>query len=365
MPSAEVLTEPLKNELPCRSAAWYPFGQVRFCSSIPVVRYGVLLRQNKKNIFSKFLKLAILLFCFSILSQSCLRADNDDLLRNLLWKEFLSLGSKRPKIALVLGGGGARGFSHIGILKVFKEKKIPVDIIVGTSAGALVGGLYATGMDIEELEKFGTNIGWNKVTNLSKFRLFGLITTESLLSTKKLEKYLNDHIGKKRFDELSIPFACIACDIKTGERIAFKEGDLAFAMRASATIPGVFEPAEYRHRYLIDGGVVDNVPVDIAKIMGADFIIAVYPKADNSRFEVSSVFKTLIQVINIQGELMIENQLSDADYVIIPNVKDVNIIDLNRSQECVEAGTVAARETASALKDKILEKYIQNIADKK
>ena len=307
-----------------------------------------------------------LFVCLGILACTCYgSAADDDLLRGLLWKDFLSLGSRRPKIAVVLGGGGARGLSHIGVLKILKEKNIPVDIIVGTSAGALVGGLYAAGIDIGELERIGVTTGWNNLSNLSKFRMLGLVTRESLLSTQKLEKYIQDRIGRKRFSDLNIPFACVACDIKTGERIVFKEGELAFAMRASATIPGVFEPAEYRHRYLVDGGVVDNMPVDIARIMGADFIIAVYPKAENSSFEVSSVFTTLVQVINIQGKLLAESQIKDADYVIIPNVRDVNIVELNRSEECIEAGIVAGRQTAAALQDKILEKYIKDIAEKR
>ncbi len=317
--------------------------------------------------FSVTLKKSLSFFiCFFILTCSCRAAAPEDaLLRGLLWKDFLSLGGRRPKIAVVLGGGGARGLSHIGVLKTLKEKNIPVDIIVGTSAGALVGGLYAAGIDIAELERIGVNTGWNKLSNLSRFRMLGLVTRESLLSTKKLENYLQDKIGRKRFTDLKIPFACIACDIKTGERIVFKEGELAFAMRASATIPGVFEAAEYRHRYLVDGGVVDNLPVDIARLMGADFIIAVYPKADNSSFEVSSVFTTLVQVINIQGKLIAESQIKDADFVIIPEVRDVNTIDLNRSEECIEAGTAAGRQTAAALQDKILEKYIKLIAEKR
>jgi NTE family protein len=286
----------------------------------------------------------------------------DGALRDLLWKEFLSLGTSRPRIALVLGGGGARGLSHIGVLKALKEKNIPIDIIVGTSAGALVGGLYASGIDISELENIGRSAGWNDVSNFSTFHLFGLLTTESLLSTRKLEDYLQKQIGKKRFDQLKIPFACIACDIKTGERIVFKEGDLALAIRASSTIPGVFSPVEYRHRFLVDGGVVDNLPVDIAKVMGADFIIAVYPKAVSSEFEVTNVLTTLIQVINIQGGLLVSEQLARADFIIVPNVKNVSAIELHRSVECIEAGVVAARSLTDTIKDDILKKYIDRVA---
>lgn len=290
-----------------------------------------------------------------------LNCQNDELLRNLLWKDFLTLSGKRPKIALVLGGGGARGLSHIGVLKALEEKKIPIDIIVGTSVGALVGGLYASGMKIEDLEKMGHNIGWNKISDLSTIKLFTLITAESLLSTDKLEKYLKKYIGAQKFDELKIPFACIACDIKTGERIVFKDGEVAFAMRVSATIPGVFNPVEYRHRLLIDGGIVDNLPVDIAKVMGADFIIAVYPQADISTYEIKNVMTTLAQVINLQGGFLTAQQMKEADFLLVPNVKNVGLIELDKSRECIEAGVVSGRSKVNELKDKILERFIDKI----
>ncbi|MBI5572994.1 MAG: patatin-like phospholipase family protein [Elusimicrobia bacterium] len=300
-----------------------------------------------------------------LLTTSLIYSQNDELLRNLLWKDFLALEGIRPKIALVLGGGGARGLTHIGVLKALEEKKIPIDIIVGTSIGALVGGLYASGMKIEDLEKMGQGIGWNKISNLSSVKLFTLITAESLLSTEKLEKYLKKYIGAQKFDELKIPFACVACDIKTGERIVFKDGEAAFAMRVSATIPGVFNPVEYRHRLLVDGGIVDNLPVDIAKVMDADFIIAVYPQADISNFEVKNVMTTLSQVINLQGGFLMAKQMKESDFLLIPNVKNVSLIELDRSQECIEAGIVATRNKIDEIKDKILEKFIDKIVFKK
>jgi len=311
---------------------------------------------------SRRLKLLLLLSTFlPFYLSTCIYSQNDELLRNLLWKDFLALSGKRPKLALVLGGGGARGLSHIGVLRALEEKKIPIDIIVGTSVGALVGGLYASGMSISDLEKMGQNIGWNKISNLSSVKLLTLITAESLLSTEKLEKYLKKYIGAQKFDELKIPFACIACDIKTGERIVFKDGEAAFAMRVSATIPGVFNPVEYRHRLLVDGGVVDNLPVDIAKVMGADFIIAVYPQADISTFEIKNVMTTFSQIINMQGGFLTEKQMKEADYLIIPNVKNISMIELDKSQECIEAGVISGRSKVNELKDKILERFIAQI----
>ncbi|PIU83723.1 MAG: patatin [Elusimicrobia bacterium CG06_land_8_20_14_3_00_38_11] len=312
-------------------------------------------------VIRRWLSVLLLTTYHLLLTTSLIYSQNDELLRNLLWKDFLALSGKRPKIALVLGGGGARGLAHIGVLKALEEKKVPIDIIVGTSVGALVGGLYASGMSISDLEKMGQGIGWNKISNFSAVKLFTLITAESLLSTEKLEKYLKKYIGDKNFDELKIPFACIACDIKTGERIVFKDGEAAFAMRASATVPGVFNPVEYRHRLLVDGGVVDNLPVDIAKVMGADFIIAVYPQADISTYEIKNVMTTLSQVINLQGGFLTEKQMKEADFLLIPNVKNVSMIELDKSQECIEAGVISGRSKVNELKDKILEKFIDRI----
>lgn len=316
-------------------------------------------------VIRRWLSILLLTTYHLLLTTSLIYSQNDELLRNLLWKDFLSLDGKRPKIALVLGGGGARGLTHIGVLKALEENKIPIDIIVGTSVGALVGGLYASGMSISDLEKMGQGIGWNKISNFSAVKLLTLITAESLLSTEKLEKYLKKYIGDRNFDELKIPFACIACDIKTGERIVFKDGEAAFAMRVSATIPGVFNPVEYRHRLLVDGGVVDNLPVDIAKVMNADFIIAVYPQADISTFEIKNVMTTLSQVIYLQGGFLTEKQMKEADFLIIPNVKNVSMIELDKSQECIEAGVISGRSMANDVKDKILEKFIDKIVFEK
>ncbi|MBN1384526.1 MAG: patatin-like phospholipase family protein [Elusimicrobia bacterium] len=318
--------------------------------------------ENRKRL--RILPLTVCYLLIAVFSPPlCFCTQRDNIIRELLWKDFLAMNGRRPKIAVVLGGGGARGLSHIGVLKVLEENKIPIDIIVGTSAGALVGGLYASGMDISEIENIGKDIGWDKISDLSTVKLIGLIATESLLSSQKLEKYLEKHIGKKRFDQLKIPFACIACDVKTGERIIFKDGEAAFAMRASATIPAVFEPVEYRHRLLIDGGVVDNLPVDIARVMKADFVIAVWPKGDNSLFEMKNVLTTLNQVINIQGEFLVSKTLDNADFLLIPDVRDITMIELDRSQECIETGLVSTRSKIDDIKGKILERFIERIVN--
>jgi len=306
----------------------------------------------------KILTVLSALICLLLFSSSRVFAfDEDKIIKDYFWQKVIKLSGKdRPKIALVLGGGGARGLAHIGVLKVFEEEKVPVDIVVGTSVGALVGALYSAGVPIQKIERIGEDVQWDKITNLKNITLLRLILSEELLSTKKMEQYLARNIGNKRFDELDKTFACVATDINTGEMIVLKEGDVAFAARASATIPGVFAPAEFRHRYLVDGGLSSNIPTDVAKLLGADIIIAVAVNADISKSNISTVLRTLIQSIYIQGSILEKEELKTADIVIKPHVGEVSVIDLNRSEQCIDAGVAAARKSMPEIKNYIINK---------
>ncbi|MFH1283684.1 MAG: patatin-like phospholipase family protein [bacterium] len=280
-----------------------------------------------------------------------------EVLIDFLWGDVLSLPqSKRPKIALVLGGGGARGLAHIGVLKVLEQESIPIDLVIGTSVGSIVGVLYCAGMSIKEIESLGENTGWNTLTNISTAALVKLLMAESLLSNKKMERYLSKFLGDKRFEDLDIPFVCIATDVHTGEKIIFKEGDVLTAVRASSTIPGLFSPVEYRHRFLVDGGLVDNLPTDVAKMMGADIIIAVPLEADFSKYKLDNVLQILNQAIYIQG-LVLSNELSkSADVLIKPMIKDITTFELWRSKEAIDSGEKAARNAIENVKSIIINK---------
>ncbi|GAH56996.1 unnamed protein product, partial [marine sediment metagenome] len=146
--------------------------------------------------------------------------DEEKFLTQYLWREVVTLpDEKRPKIGLVLGGGGARGFAHIGVLRVLEEEGFPVDIIVGTSIGALVGALYCSGLSLDKIEKMVEDIGWADLTDISAISVIKLLIAGEMLSTEKMGKYIAKHIGNKQFYELDIPFACVATDLKTGEKI--------------------------------------------------------------------------------------------------------------------------------------------------
>ena len=175
------------------------------------------------------------------------------------------------KIGLVLGSGGARGLAHIGILRVLEREKIPIDLIVGTSMGSLIGGIYASGMDAVTMEEIAINISWQQTA-----RFFTpTISKAGLVDGNKIEKLLESFIGKKRIKDLKIPFATVSTDIENGKQAVIKNGKVSRAIRASCSIPGIFTPLKHRNRFLVDGGLVNPVPVDVAREMGADIVIGV------------------------------------------------------------------------------------------
>jgi NTE family protein len=262
----------------------------------------------------------------------------------------------------VLGGGGARGLAHIGVLKVLKQENVPVDLVVGTSVGALAGALYASGLPIEQIESMGREVGWDELTDVSGARLLKLVVSEQLLRTEKMERYIERYIGNKKFADLPTAFACVAADLKTGEKIVLREGDVALAVRASATMPGFFSPVPYRHRLLVDGGIVDNVPVDVAKLLGADVVIAVGVPANFSKRSTSNVLMTLTQALYIQGEVLTQEQMKQSDVVILPKVGDVSAMELWRSKECMEAGETAARAALPGLRRVLVKRFFEKWA---
>jgi NTE family protein len=277
-----------------------------------------------------------------------------------LWTRLRDLPpEKRPRVALVLGGGGARGLAHIGILKILEREKVPIDMVVGTSVGAIIGALYAAGLPVQDIERMGQEIGWDELTDLSTARVVRLLVTEQLLSTRRMEDYLKRHIGDRQFADLKTPFACVAADLKTGEQIVLREGNVALAARASATMPGLFAPVPYRHRLLVDGGVVNNVPTDVAKVLGADVIICAFMPANFSTYQVSNVLTMLTQAMYIQGEVISQERLSRADVLVLPRVDDVTVMQLWKSKQCIDAGASAARNAMPEIRRVLVKKFFQ------
>ncbi len=184
----------------------------------------------------------------------------------------------RKKLGLALGSGSARGFAHIGILRVLRNEGLPVDCIAGTSMGAIVGAAYAAGA-LPQVEALLEKFDWKNMAGL----LDPQIPVSGLFGGKHIEKLLRTLLGDLRIEEFSIPFAAIAADVATGEEVIFTSGDAVKAVRASMSIPGIFTPVPDEHRFLVDGGIVTPVPVRAARMLGADVVIAVNLAAEMSK----------------------------------------------------------------------------------
>jgi len=198
-----------------------------------------------------------------------------------------------PKIGLVLGGGAARGLAHIGILKVIENLGISVDIIVGTSMGAIIGGAYASGISLQEIEKTFCDVNWLQILKMIKPSRLQL---QGLLDGENIKEFMKEKFGDHSIENLKIKFACVATDFRTGEEIVLDKGSLVDALRASMSIPLVFSPVNVQGYYLVDGGVVNLVPVDVARKLGADIVIAVVVTRNIDQFtrKIEQFFPSII-----------------------------------------------------------------------
>src|SRR5205807_752226 len=225
--------------------------------------------------------------------------------------------TNRPRIGLALSGGAARGIAHVGVLRALEENDIPIDAIAGASAGALVGGSYAAGLSIEQLQKMAHGFRWRHTARLSFSRL-------GLQSNARMEKYLRARLPVTRFEDLKIPFAAMVTDLRKGSLIVFRDkGDLPFAIRASACIPAVYAPIrDAQGRLLIDGGIVANLPISHTRDLGADLVIAVDVNADGIRFfDQPRTALGVLAYTFIAVERIVSNQeRKNADLLIPPRV---------------------------------------------
>lgn len=184
---------------------------------------------------------------------------------------MLSPTTAAPSIGLALGSGAARGLAHIGVLKVLEEANIPIGIITGTSMGAFIGAMYASGVPVKQMEQVALEIDWLSMARL----LAPVIPTSGLSDGKKLVAFMAELLPVRNFEQMRIPLAVTATDINTGEAVIIKQGDLLEALRASLAFPGIFSPVHFDQRFLVDGGLCSPVPIDIARNLGADKVIGV------------------------------------------------------------------------------------------
>jgi NTE family protein len=286
----------------------------------------------------------------------------------------------RPRIGLVLSGGGARGAAHIGVLKVLEEYRVPVDAIAGTSMGAVVGGLYASGLSAADIERVMTSVDWQdafrdrpqrKDLNFRrkledqnflvkfplglkgrKFRLpRGLVQGQKL--TQILRGLTLPVAQVQNFDDLAIPFRAIATDIVTGDRVVLDHGDLATAMRASLSAPGVFAPVENEGRMLVDGGLSSNLPVDVAREMGVDVLIVVdcgFPLLERGKLDsVATVSQQMLAILIRHNTTAQRKTLTDHDVIIDPALGDFSSLDFTEHARAMKIGEEAARGAGERL----------------
>lgn len=252
----------------------------------------------------------------------------------------------QKKIGLALSGGAARGFAHLGVLKVLREHNIPIDFIAGTSAGSFAGAAFASGMSVEEIVAFGHKINWRTMAGFS-------YSPKGILSNAPMGNFMKKNFRHHTFEKLPIPFTAVACDLETGEEVWLKEGDLPFAVRASCAIPGVFMPLEDENgRKLIDGGVVAPVPTKAVKSLGAEIIIAVDVLASGATYWGSP--STLLGIF-FQSAMMLLRTASKhhhyrADVVIIPEIAHLRPDEIGKMDEFVKAGEKAALEKVDEIK---------------
>jgi len=288
------------------------------------------------------------------------------------------VAKKKLKVGLALGGGGARGLAHIGVLKVLERENIPIDLITGTSMGAIIGGVYALKKDISAIEKIA-----EKYSKISEFNIdFSFSEKERkdkpfflkkmsdflkrgyMLNLELRKKYINDGeglkkiikdlVGDKAFTDTKIPFAAVAADLVKGEKVIIKKGKLFDALLASASIPGMFPPVILDKKILVDGGIVDVVPIEAAQSLGASFVIGVnVSQTLKKRVEFNNAVEIFFRSDSITSSELRKLQLSFADVVITPKVGRFHWSDFSKPEQCVREGEIAAQNTILELKKKL------------
>lgn len=257
------------------------------------------------------------------------------------------LGKPPPRrVGLTLGGGAARGIAHIGVIDVLEAHKIPIDCIAGTSAGAIVGGMYAAGLTPGHMEELIRKTSWTEIATLSLPKL-GLLNYDRV--TQWIEECLGDRPAE--FEDLEMRFAAVAADIVNGELVAITEGKLSDALRASSCVPGIMTPTKLNGHLLVDGGILNNLPVTVTRQLGADYVIAVdlLPPGMVGGKEPQNMVDLIITAFYMLMRST-HNDGAKADRVIMPEIGQVSLVDLGRVDELIDAGRAAAEKVIPAIK---------------
>lgn len=246
---------------------------------------------------------------------------------------------RKIKVGLALGGGAARGFAHIGVIKALEANGITPDLVVGTSAGSLVGALYAAGNNGSALQKMAIDMDEGAISDWSVPFFSG---PTGVLKGEGLQNYVNRAVQGQPIEKLKMPFGAVATDLKSGRPILFRRGNTGAAVRASSSVPGVFKPVRIGTIDYVDGGLVSPVPASFARKMGADFVIAVNISAQPEVQPASGAFEILLQTFAIMGQSLNQYELQQADIVIRPELASMKGSDFQSRGKAITAGERAA-----------------------
>ena len=257
--------------------------------------------------------------------------------------------SNKPHVALVLGAGSARGLAHIGVIQILLENQVPFDMIVGSSMGAMVGGIYASGTDIYMLDQMVEHMNQGVLYDVNLPRL-------GFMAGKKINTFLDLLTKKQSFDQLHTPLLVVATDLVTGERVVIEEGSVTKAIRASISIPGILRPVRDGEKILVDGAVTDRLPITVARERGADLIIAVdVTFCEGKKVVIRNTWDVIMTSLDIMQKQQFDAISPQADILIQPAVGGYSPRDFERSRELVDLGRQAAQESVDAIQTLIRE----------
>ena len=250
------------------------------------------------------------------------------------------------KIALVLGGGAARGFAHIGVIKALEAQGIVPSMVVGTSAGSVVGALYASGMSGFDLQKQALQMEEDMVADWT-------LPNRGVFKGEALQNFINQKVKNQPIQKMPKPLGVVATDLQSGEMMLFRSGNTGMAVRASSAVPGVFQPVEISGRDYVDGGLTSPVPAQSARSMGADFVIAVDISNVSRQSKLTGTLDVLLQTFAIMGHAISRHELEDADFVIRPKTAEVNSTDFEGRHLAILEGEKAAAAIMPELKARL------------
>lgn len=254
-----------------------------------------------------------------------------------------------PRIALVLGGGAARGFAHVGVLKVLEAQNLKPALVVGTSAGSIVAALYASGLSGFDLQRRALELDEKAVSDWA-------LPNRGFIKGESLQNYINEAVQRRNIEQLPLPLGVVATDLRTGEQRVFRRGDTGLAVRASSSVPGVFQPVTIQGHEYVDGGLTSPVPVRAARDMGADLVIAVDISKNPLRSKVEGTLDVLLQTFLIMGRAIAAQEMLGADVVVTPATDELTTASFESRNLAILEGEKAALDAVPKIRRKIAER---------